>query len=276
MLMHCASSPVAGSSRDASGLPTETFLNVGALMSSEGTGVAGREAERTCLRKGELFSLFDEADAEASMLPRGVLEGVVGREMGGVGGMSPVTEASAWTARQSIFIAVSGRMSCASHWAVESGGEGAVERSRGPEPNRGIKPASSEGLGGQGGEVRVERTAAAAIVCGKAAVGAAEVGGGGVAVEVTVLIQVRYIAIFDSVGESSYCCCCRCIMSATMRCSGRLDVESAWRCPFEAEGTWYTASQCLACWTNGVFRGQDCADSSEMEAWRSLWCDCVR
>jgi len=59
-------------------------------MSSDGTGVAGRDEERLCL----WFSLRPPFML-ASMLPRGVVEGVVGREMGGVGGTSPVTVANA-------------------------------------------------------------------------------------------------------------------------------------------------------------------------------------
>lgn len=88
----------------------------------------------------------------ASMLPRGVVEGVAGREMGGVGGTSPVTAANAWTLRQSIFIAVSGKMSLASHCSVEPGGEGMAVMSIGADLMRGISAVSSEGLGGSGGE----------------------------------------------------------------------------------------------------------------------------
>lgn len=85
------------------------------------------------------------------MLPRGVVEGVAGRDMGGVGGTSPVTEANAWTLRQSIFIAVSGSMSLASHCRVEPGGEGMAVMSMGADAMRGISAVSSEGLGGSGG-----------------------------------------------------------------------------------------------------------------------------
>ena len=98
------------------------------------------------------------------MLQHGTVEGVVGREMGGVGGTSPVTAANAWTLRQSIFIAVSGKMSSAFHCRVEPGGEGMAVVSIGADPIGGMSPASSEGLGGSGGEVRVGVTIAAVIV----------------------------------------------------------------------------------------------------------------
>ena len=95
------------------------------------------------------------------MLPCDVVEGVVGREMGGVGGTSPVTAASAWTLRQSIFIAVSGKMSLTSHCSVEPGGEGMAVVSIGADLMRGINPVSSEGLGGSGGEAATTAVIAA-------------------------------------------------------------------------------------------------------------------
>jgi hypothetical protein len=59
-----------------------------------------------------------------------------------------VTLARACTARHSIFIAVSGRRLLASHDAVE-GGEGMALLSGGVTIF-GMRPASSEGLGGEG------------------------------------------------------------------------------------------------------------------------------
>ena len=105
-------------------------------MSSDGTGVAGRDEERLCLwvLQSERWFSLQPPHMLASKLPRGVVEGVVGREIGGVGGISPVTAASAWRLRQSIFIAVSGKISLASHCSVEGGGEGMVVVSIGADP----------------------------------------------------------------------------------------------------------------------------------------------
>lgn len=224
--MHCASRAAAGSSREASGLPTSTFLKVGALMSSAGTGVAGREEERLCLWKAAMFSLLEEADAEASILSRGVVDGVVGRDIGGVGGMSPVMAASAWTERQSIFIAVSGRRSFASQSWLEAGGEGIVEGSIGPELSRGIRPASSEGLGGSGGEVTDSSSSVAAMADGRLRVGDAAArcgdkeGGGDVKME-------DKFWVYNNVGKQSggYCCCTT--LGAMKRGGRRLDAGSA-------------------------------------------------
>lgn len=146
--MQLMSAAAEGSSLDASGEPTQTGWKEGDLMSLDGTGVAGRDEERLCLCR---FSLRPP-NMLASMLPRGVVEGVAGREMGGVGGTSPVTVANAWTLRQSIFIAVSGKMSLAFHCSVELGGEGIAAMSIGSDLMQGISPVSSEGLGGSGGE----------------------------------------------------------------------------------------------------------------------------
>lgn len=61
-----------------------------------------------------------------------------------------------------------------------------VERLTGPEPIRGMRPASSEGLGGSGGDVTGSATAAAAILAirlnvgGLAAVDDVKEGVGGV------------------------------------------------------------------------------------------------
>jgi hypothetical protein len=62
-------------------------------MSSDGTGVAGRDEERLCL--WVRWISFRPPYMLASILSRGVVEGVAGREMGGVGGTSPVTVANA-------------------------------------------------------------------------------------------------------------------------------------------------------------------------------------
>lgn len=88
-------SAVDGSDIEASGLSMFTLRNDGFFISSAGTGVAGLDDVRLWwFRK---FSFPPER-----------LFGVVGRLIGGVGGMSPVAFDRARTERHSIFTAVSG------------------------------------------------------------------------------------------------------------------------------------------------------------------------
>jgi len=138
-----------------SGLPISGRLNPGALISSDGTGVAGPD-----IVLAWPFFLLLEADmmsplATFTLNIRGVL-GVEGRLLGGVGGLSIVVLARASTARDSMRIAASGHTESTDQAWFGCRGESVrgLSFSGGVCRMCGSSPTSSAGFGASGNEWR--------------------------------------------------------------------------------------------------------------------------